>query len=313
MTNPNNAIGTNGAFSGRTSPNALNDITAGYTKGIVSGWACSPKSGMTIQIGGAANTRDVALAEDNAGNKLTINNRSAAPVEITLSGAPATNNRIDAIVAYIDNPSTGDGSTTDNPTTCGIIPVSGTVAANPVAPTDAQIRTAITNDGATGGSAYYIILATVLVGTGVTTIGAGVITQGQAATSTVTPTIPANAIETAQIKDAAVTDAKIDWTTLGAPSSGYLKLGTTKIQWGVNTVTMNGTSAGSFGSKTVTLPTSMTGTDYAVVVTPQDPGSTNALKITAQGKQTGQFTATAGTAATSGSATITFSWIAIGE
>ena len=178
MTNPNNAIGTNGAFSGRTSPNALNDILGAFSKGIVSGWTCSPKTGMTVQLGGSASTRDVALAEDNAGNKLTIDNRSGAPVEVTLSGAPATNNRIDAIVAYVDNPSTGDDTTTDNPTACGIIAVSGTVAANPTAPTDAQIRSAITTDGATGGVAYYVVLATILVGTNVTTIGSGVITQG---------------------------------------------------------------------------------------------------------------------------------------
>lgn len=181
MTNPNNAIGTNGAFDGRTSPNALNDITAAFTRGIVSGWNCAPKSGMTVQLGGSASVRDVALAEDNAGDKLTINNRSGAPVEITLDGAPATNNRIDAIVAYVDNPSTGDGNTTDNPTACGIIAVSGTVAANPTAPTDEQIRSAITTDGATGGVAYYVILATIRVGTSVTSIGSGVITQGSVA------------------------------------------------------------------------------------------------------------------------------------
>lgn len=178
MTNPNNAIGTNGAFDGRTSPNALNDLAAAFTRGIVSGWNCAPKSGMTVQLGGSASVRDVALAEDNAGDKLTINNRSGAPVEITLDGAPATNNRIDAIVAYVDNPSTGDGNTTDNPTACGIIAVSGTVAANPTAPTDEQIRSAITTDGATGGVAYYVVLATIRVGTSVTSIGSGVITQG---------------------------------------------------------------------------------------------------------------------------------------
>lgn len=102
------------------------------------------------------------------------------------------------------------------------------------------------------------------------------------------------------------------WSALGAPASGYLEIGAAKIQWGVDTVTMNGTTAGSFGVKTVTLNTTMSGTDYAVAVTPQDPGSTNALKVSAQGKQTGQFSVTVGTAATSGSATITFSWIVIG-
>lgn len=213
MTNPNNAIGTNGAFSGRTSPNALNDILGAFSKGIVSGWTCSPKTGMTVQLGGSASTRDVALAEDNAGNKLTIDNRSGAPVEVTLGGAPSTNNRIDAIVAYVDNPSTGDDTTTDNPSTCGIIAVSGTVAANPTAPSDAQIRSAITTDGATGGVAYYVVLATILVGTNVTTIGSGVITQGSEAT-TEKIALQDGAITTPKIADGAVTSQKADWTTI---------------------------------------------------------------------------------------------------
>lgn len=213
MTNPNNAIGTNGAFNGRTSPNALNDLAAAFTRGIVSGWNCVPKSGMTVQLGGSASVRDVALAEDNAGDKLTINNRSGAPVEITLDGAPATNNRIDAIVAYVDNPSTGDGNTTDNPTACGIIAVSGTVAANPTAPTDEQIRSAITTDGATGGVAYYVVLATIRVGTNVTTIGAGVITQGAPAQSIAA--LADGAVSTDQIADEAVTTEKIDWSSVG--------------------------------------------------------------------------------------------------
>lgn len=212
MTNPNNAIGTNGAFDGRTSPNALNDIAAAFTRGIVSGWNCAPKSGMTVQLGGSASVRDVAFAEDNAGDKLTINNRSGAPVEITLDGAPATNNRIDAIVAYVDNPSTGDGNTTDNPTACGIIAVSGTVAANPTAPTDEQIRSAITTDGATGGVAYYVILATIRVGTSVTSIGSGVITQGTPVQSIAA--LEDSAVTTEKIADGAVTSEKVDFETL---------------------------------------------------------------------------------------------------
>ena len=219
MTNPNNAIGTNGAFDGRTSPNALNDLTAAFTRGIVNGWSCSPKSGMTVQLGGSASVRDVALAEDNAGDKLTINNRSGAPVEVTLAGAPATNNRVDVIVAYVDNPSTGDGNTTDNPTACGIVAVSGTVAANPTAPTDEQIRSAITADGATGGVAYYVILATIRVGTSVTSIGSGVITQGTPVQSIAA--LEDSAVTTEKIADGAVTSEKVDWTTIKFPAPDY--------------------------------------------------------------------------------------------
>lgn len=237
MTNPNNAIGTNGAFSGRTSPNALNDITGAFTKGITSGWVCSPKTGMTVQLGGSASVRDVALAEDNAGNKLTINNRSGAPVEVTLDGAPATNNRIDAIVAYVDNPSTGDDNTTDNPTACGIIAVKGTVAANPVEPTDAQIRSAITTDGATGGVAYYVVLATILVGTNVTTIGSGVITQGTASTT-----------ENVELADGSVNSSKINWsTTDGASGMTALTGSMTGTSWAqVSNCTFTTTKAGLY-------------------------------------------------------------------
>lgn len=182
MTNPNNAIGTNAGFGGRTSPNALNDNLAAWTRGVISGWACSPKSGMIVQIGGSGSDRDVAVAEDNAGNKTTINNRNGSPVDITLSGASSTGNRIDSIVAYVDNPAQGTSSDVDYAPACGIIAVKGTVSSNPSAPTNAQIRTAITADGANGTAAYYVVLANVTVGQGVTTIGSGAIAQGTKAT-----------------------------------------------------------------------------------------------------------------------------------
>lgn len=206
MTNPNDAIGTPAAYNGRGSVNGYGDGLGTLDgRGIISGWNCQPKSGMTVQIGGQSAIRDIALAEDNANNRVTINNRSAAPIDVEIGAAPATNNRIDAIVAYVDQPANGDESTTDNPDACGIIVVSGTVAANPQAPTEAQIRTAITADGATGANAYYAILATVRVGTNVTTIGAGVITQG----TQVKPTIPNSTITTDMIAASAVTPDKV--------------------------------------------------------------------------------------------------------
>lgn len=183
MTNPNDIVGTNAGFGGRTSPNAFNDVLGALSQGVVSGWACSPKTGMTIQLGGNGTTRDVAVAEDNAGNRTTINNRTGAPVEITISGAPATGNRIDSIVAYANNPSQGTSTDVDYAPAVGIIAVEGTASGTPVEPSDADIRSAITSDGGTGANAYYVVLAKITVGQGVTTIGSGAIEQGAPAST----------------------------------------------------------------------------------------------------------------------------------
>lgn len=214
MTNPNNAVGTNAAYGGRTSVNAFNDDLTIYSRGILSGWACSPKSGMTVQIGGNGADRDAAVAEDNAGNKTSINNISGSPIDVTIPAAPATNNRIDLIVAYADNPPSGTSTVVDNPAACGIIVVSGTAASSPTAPTNAAIRSAITADGATGSTAYYVILAKIRVGTGVTTIGSGVITQGAKVESGATA--GANTVATSSLQDGAVTSDKVDYATFDA-------------------------------------------------------------------------------------------------
>lgn len=179
MTNPNDNIGTNAGYNGRTSSKAFNDVLSVLSRGVLSGWTCEPSSGMTVTVGGTGSERDVAIAEDNAGNRTTINNRLGTPVSITLDASPSTNNRIDSIVAYAEGTIQGQGSTdVDFPSGVGIITVSGTVAANPTAPDDTAIRNAITADGATGSSAFYVVLAEILVGTSVSTIGAGSITQG---------------------------------------------------------------------------------------------------------------------------------------
>lgn len=180
-TNPNNAVGTNAAYGGRTSVNAFNDGLAAYTRGVISGWACAPSSGLTVTLGGNGSTRDVAVAEDNAGNKTSIDNISGSPISVTLSAAPGANSRIDAIVAYVDNPPQGSSNIADNYEACGIIAVQGTAAADPVAPNNSAIRTAITSDGASGTTAYYVVLATITVASGTTDIDETMITAGASA------------------------------------------------------------------------------------------------------------------------------------
>lgn len=183
MTNPDNSIGTNGAYGGRTSVNATNDILGLFrSRGVLSGWSVSPKTGLTISLGGDGSTRDVALAEDNAGNKTTIDNISQDPVDVTIPAAPASNRRIDLVVAYADNPPQGESTELDNPSACGLIVVSGTAASSPIAPNESAIRSAITADGATGAQAYYVVLAKVNIGSGTTTLTADNLSRGDLAT-----------------------------------------------------------------------------------------------------------------------------------
>lgn len=257
MTNPNDAVGTPAAYEGRTSVKAFNNTTGAFTRGVVSGWECSPKSGMVVQIGGNGTTRDVAVAEDNAGNRTTICNISESPIDITISGAPATNNRIDAIVAYVDSNPTSDGTVSDAPDACGLITVSGTVASTPSAPSEATIRSAITSDGGTGASAYYVVLATVYVGTSVTTIGSGAITQGTASTTSISaPSVADGSITTAKLASNSVTDAKIKWSDMGTL---FYKPGDKVILNGNNTTTdfvspAHATTGGAELCTFITLP-----------------------------------------------------------
>lgn len=202
MTNPNNAVGTNGAFGGRTSVNAFNDVLGAFqSTGVLNGWGVAPSSGMTVACGGNGTTRDVAIAGDTNGNKTTINNISGSPINVTLDSAPASNSRYDAIVVYVDKPPTGN-ATQDNPECCGIIKVTGTAASTPAYPDDGAIRSAITADGASGATAYYAIIGYVLVASGTTTITSGMITSG-----------PRAAIGGNQIANGAVTSDKINLTT----------------------------------------------------------------------------------------------------
>ena len=204
MTNPDNAIGTNGAYNGRTSVEAFNDNLNIYSSsGAISGWKCQPQSGMTVKLGGVSGTKDVAVAVDNSGNKTIILNRLGSAVPVTLAAASTTSNMVDFIVAYVNNPAnvpTGGTAMADNPSICGIIPVRGSAA---TAPTVSQIRAAITADGGTGSTAYYVILARIDVTKNITTITSSNIIQGPKAT-----------LNSYAIANNSITSDNIDWTTI---------------------------------------------------------------------------------------------------
>ena len=201
MTNPNNAIGVNAAYGTRTSVNALNDLAQVFnSRGVLSGWAVVPKSGMTVSVGGVAGTRDVAVGEDNLGNRICLNNRLASSVDVTIPAASASSARYDAIVVYANNPAQAEDTTPDAPSVCGIIVASGSAGGV----SDAQIRSAITADGGTGSTAYYAVLAQVYVGAGAT-----VITSANISQSKIGAEPEDGSITTAKIADGAITAAKV--------------------------------------------------------------------------------------------------------
>lgn len=239
MTNPNNAIGTNAAYGTRTSVNAFNDFAQLVNgRGVLSGFAVVPKSGMALEVGGIAGTRDVAVAEDNLGNRTLVDNRLGTPVDVTIGAASVSQNRYDAIVVYVNNPAQADDTTPDAPSACGIIVVQG----GSTGVSENQIRTAITADGGTGSIAYYAVLATVLVPAGATTITSGNITQSHIAISAsdiadgeITSAMLADsAVSTAKLAGTAVTTAKIADDAVTPAKLSASDFATTEDGWTVN-------------------------------------------------------------------------------
>jgi hypothetical protein len=84
-------------------------------------------------------------------------------------------------VAYTDDLAleSTEYTVTGSPASCGLIVVNGTAAASPSAPTDTQIRSAITSDGATGSQASYAVIATIKVASNTTAITDSLITRNQ--------------------------------------------------------------------------------------------------------------------------------------
>lgn len=209
MTNPSDAVGTNGAYGGRTSVDALNDVLGCFQgSGTLSGWYVRADSGMSVLVGGQSGVRDVAVAEDQLGDRTTVNNRLGSPISITLNASSPSTARVDSIVLYVNKPASVITTDIDNPGACGIIAVNGTTTA----PSGADIRSAITADGGTGATAYYVVIAditipasaTVITQVNITNYNSGLIGRRAMA---------AGAIGTDQLANGAVTSSKIDWDT----------------------------------------------------------------------------------------------------
>lgn len=199
MTNPDNIVRVRARNGGRASVYEANGWAQAYTSGLLEGNGViqNTVADMNVLVGGSTAKPDVVLAENPSGYKIALDLVGQQAVAIT---APATNSRISAIVAYTDDLSlqSTEDTVTGSPASCGLIVVNGTAGATPSDPTDAQIRTAITADGATGSQAAYCVIATILVASNTTTITDSLITTNVAqigsnnidfTTTTVTATV----------------------------------------------------------------------------------------------------------------------------
>ncbi len=177
MTNPDNIVRVRARTGGRASVYEANGWCQAFTQGLIEGTGViqNTPADMNILVGGSAAKPDVVLAQTPSGYKVALDLVGQQAVTVT---APASNSRISAVVAYTDDLSlsTTQDTVTGSPASCGLIVVNGTTAANPSAPTDNQIRTAITADGATGSQAAYCVIATILVANNTTAIDNSLIT-----------------------------------------------------------------------------------------------------------------------------------------
>ena len=169
MTNPNSIVRLHSRNAGRASVYEANMAYQVYDNGLLKGDGVVPASGLNITVGGAPAKPDVVVALTADDYRIALDLAGTATLTLT---APSSNKKIVAIVAYTDDlaEESTDTSTTGNPSSCGLIAVDGTVAADPTAPDDTAIRTAITADGATGSQAAYAVIALVTLTSATTTI-----------------------------------------------------------------------------------------------------------------------------------------------
>ena len=175
MTNPSSIVRFHSRKGGRASVYEANMGFQVYNNGLLYGAGVVPDSGMAVTVGGSTGAPDVAIAETPTGYKVAIDIVGTTNLTIT---APSSSSRITSVVAYTNDlaDDSTEPTTTGSPASCGLILVNGNTAANPVAPNDTKIRTAITSDGGTGSQAAYAVIATIKVSSTTTTITSSLIT-----------------------------------------------------------------------------------------------------------------------------------------
>ena len=161
MTNPDNIVRVRARNGGRASVLEANGWCQMLSTGLLDGKGVvqNTVADLNVLVGGTPAKPDVVIAQTPSGYKVALDIVGQQPIQLT---KPGSGKRYVAIVAYTDDLSlsTEETNVTGSPSTCGLIAINGTGSQ---LPTDSEIRSAITTDGATGSQAAYGILATVEV------------------------------------------------------------------------------------------------------------------------------------------------------
>lgn len=214
-TNPNQIIRLHSRMGGRGSVYEANmwaqqykantGITSGSDAQLVgymagsAGVTQNTSADMNVIVNGTPTNPSVVLGVNPAGYKVALDIVGSTVLPIT---APASNSRYSLVVAYADDLSlaSSDTTITGNPSKNGVIVVNGASAATPAFPSDADIRSAITADGATGSQAVYAILSYGIIASTTTTITNALLTMPKAVMSLDNGTIPASAVNLGKSK-----------------------------------------------------------------------------------------------------------------
>jgi hypothetical protein len=171
FTNPGKIVRLRSRPNGHGSVYEANMWAQQHSDGLFSGRGVvrNTVADMNVLVGGTTDNPDVVLGRLPSGFLIALDIVGQQVIRIT---APSSNKRIASVVAYSDNIALNstDTNTTGSPSSCGLIVVYGPTSATPVAPTESQIRQAVTQDGATGSQAVIAVIANITTESSTTTI-----------------------------------------------------------------------------------------------------------------------------------------------
>jgi hypothetical protein len=171
FTNPGKIVRLRSRPNGRGSVYEANMWAQQHSDGLFSGRGVvrNTVADMNVLVGGTTDNPDVVLGKLPSGFLIALDIIGQQVIRIT---TPSSNKRIASVVAYSDNIALNstDTNTTGSPSSCGLIVVYGSTSATPVAPTESQIRQAVTQDGATGSQAVIAVIANITTESSTTTI-----------------------------------------------------------------------------------------------------------------------------------------------